>query len=173
MCAFSPEKGLWHVPSRISVSRQATSPSTILEGQWVPPSAAFGSWTTRDINGLLGMWQSSYGFFGSSSKVTEIPSFTPDGTERTAPLLGSTGEIFRLCCSNQAKVWGELSARCDGGCQSRNGFQTHERQEKGAKHSMMCKPYMVSVFTMGTYHAGAFAYMPEGPIASPPAQPLG
>lgn len=27
----------------------------------MPQRAAFGSWTTRDIKGLLGMWQSSSG----------------------------------------------------------------------------------------------------------------
>lgn len=84
--------------------------------------------------------------FGSSSTVTEISSSTPAGIEATAALLASTGEIFGLCCSNQAKVWGELSARCDGVCQSRDGFQTQERQGKGAKHSVMCKHYMYSVF---------------------------
>lgn len=177
MCAFPPGKELWHVSSRTlvsrSVCRQATPPSTTLQGQWVPPSAAFGSWTARDINGLLGMWQSSYGVFGSSSKITEISSFTPDRTETTAPLLASAGEILRLCCSNQAEVWGELSARCDGVCQSRDGFQAHGRQGKGAKHSVICRHYLYSVFIIGTYHAGAFAYMPEGPIANPLAQPLG
>lgn len=30
-----------------------------LEGQWVPPSAAFGSWTTQDITSLQGVWQGS------------------------------------------------------------------------------------------------------------------
>ncbi|XP_071298665.1 interleukin-13 receptor subunit alpha-2 isoform X4 [Agelaius tricolor] len=74
-------------------------------------------WTAQDTNGLLGMWQSSYGVFASSSTVTETSSFTPAGIETTAALLANTGELFGLCCSNQAKVWGELSARCDGVCQ--------------------------------------------------------
>lgn len=58
-----------------------------LDGQWVPPSAALGSLTTWDINGLLGRWQSSYGFFGSSSTATEVASFTPAGIEAAATLL--------------------------------------------------------------------------------------
>ncbi|XP_064525790.1 interleukin-13 receptor subunit alpha-2-like isoform X1 [Pseudopipra pipra] len=116
------------------------------EGQRVPSSAGFSSWTAWDINGR---WQSSYGVFGSSSTVTEISSFTPDGIETTALLFASTGELFRCCCSNQAKDWEELSARCDGVCQSRGGFQTHQRQGKEAKHNMMCKPYMHLVFIMG------------------------
>lgn len=66
MCTFPPGKGLWCVPNRTLASRsvggQSTPPSKTLEGQWVPPSAAFGSWTAGDINGLLGHSRAAMGF---------------------------------------------------------------------------------------------------------------
>lgn len=117
-CAFPPGKGCGMCQAGLQLPG-------VFAGKQHPPAQPWRSvgaskchiWTAQDTNGLLGMWQSSYGFFGSSSTVTDISSFTPAGIETTMALLASTGELFGLCCSNQAEVWGELSARCDGVCQ--------------------------------------------------------
>lgn len=39
-------------PAVVASEHHHSAPT--LEDQWVPPSAVLGSWTTWDINGLLG-----------------------------------------------------------------------------------------------------------------------